>query len=480
MNYYLAVDIGASSGRHVLGYLENGKIMLEEVYRFDNYQVEKNGYQCWDLDYLMGEIIKGLAQCKEIGKIPKTMGIDTWAVDYCLLDENKKMIGNSVSYRDRRTQKMKELSEKTVSATELYSKTGIQFQPFNTLFQLLSQKQCELEILEKAEYFLMIPEYLNFLLTGKMMNEYTNASTTNLVNAKEKTWDYGLIEKFGFPRKLFKQLHLPTEEIGNFTEEIKEKVGFDCTVILPATHDTASAFVAVPSVNENSIFISSGTWSLIGVENEEAITSEKSRELNFSNEGGAEYRFRYLKNIMGLWIIQSARRELNGVSYVKKQGSDEAESVKKYSFDDLVDLAKEAVHFNSVIDVDDESFLSPDSMIEAIKEYCLKTKQEVPQTVGEIFKCIYISLANKYAKSVKELEMITQKEYEQINIVGGGSKDEYLNQLTAQITGKKVLAGPFESTSLGNIAVQMIAKNEVSDIVSVRKVIKNSFEVKLY
>ncbi|NLS85300.1 MAG: rhamnulokinase [Ruminococcaceae bacterium] len=458
MNYYLAVDIGAASGRHMLGHVENGKICLEEMYRFENNLIEKNGHLCWDTSALFDSIIKGMQACKAAGKIPVTMGIDTWAVDFALLDANDNLIGDTVAYRDKRTEGMKS----AYPFDELYAKTGIQYQPFNTVYQLLALKKEAPQLLQNAQSLLMIPDYFGFLLTGVKKQEYTNATSTALVNAAEKTWDMPLIDALGLPQKLFGELSMPKTAVGNLSDEIKNKVGFDCTVVLPATHDTGSAFLAVPARDDNAVYISSGTWSLLGVENEAPLTSPQSAAANFTNEGGFEYRYRYLKNIMGLWMIQSIRRNLD----------------KKYSFAELEQMAREAGGFDSIVDVNDESFLAPTSMIDAVKAYCEATNQAVPSTIGETVQCVYKSLALGYAEAIKQLSALTGKKYTSINIVGGGSKDGYLNELTAKATGLTVFAGPTEGTALGNLMAQMIAKNEYKSLHAARAAIKLSFEIK--
>ena len=475
--YYLAIDIGASSGRHILGSVENGKIVLEEVFRFDNKQVHKNGHDCWDMDNLWNGILGGLKACKELGKIPKTVGIDTWGVDYVLLDENDKPVGDAVAYRDSRTAGMDAVVEQAIPAELLYEKTGIQKQLFNTIYQLAALKNEHPEQLEKAKSLLMIPDYFNFLLTGVKKQEYTNATTSNLVNAKEKKWDREIIERLGLPQGLFGELAMPGTVVGEFTEAIREEVGYSATVILPATHDTGSAFLAVPAKDDNAAYLSSGTWSLLGVENAEPITTEESRKQNFTNEGGAWYRFRYLKHIMGLWMIQSIRRELNGTAYVAGRTSKYADG-KQWSFPDLIEAAKGAAGFISVVDANDDSFLAPESMIDAIKAYCEKTGQAVPETVGEIMQCVYRSLAKLYREAVQGLSAITGRTYTSLNIVGGGCQDMYLNQLTANATGLAVYAGPVEGTAIGNLVVQFIAAGEFEDLQSTRNAIKGSFDIK--
>ena len=475
--YHLAIDIGASSGRHILGHVEGGKMILEEVYRFDNIQVSREGHDCWDIDELITHVIAGIAECKKVGKIPATMGIDTWGVDYVLLDKDGNRICDAVAYRDSRTKGMKEELEKTLPFEKLYEKTGIQYQPYNTIYQLMAHKMEHPEHFDVAERFLMIPEYLNYMLTGAMENEYTNASTTALLNAEAKTWDKEILDVIGIPHKIFGELKLPTTAIGGFSQEIQDKVGFDCQVILPATHDTGSAFMAVPAKNDTSVYISSGTWSLLGVENSMPITNKVSMDANFSNEGGFDYRFRYLKNIMGLWMIQSIRRELNGQAYVKNK-SQVKESDKKYSFAELEALARECADFASVIDVDKEAFLAPDSMIEAVKDECRASGQAVPEKVGEIMQCVYVSLAKKYAKSIKELEEITGKTYTCIHVVGGGSRDGYLSELTKKETGLPVFTGPIEGTALGNLMAQFIKTDEFSSLLEAREHIYESFDIK--
>ena len=477
MQYYLAIDIGASSGRHILGHVENDRMVLEEVYRFDNLQQTKNGHDCWDMDNLWSGIVGGLKACKNAGKIPKTVGIDTWAVDFVLFDENDQVIGDTVAYRDNRTEGMKQIVNRIVPADELYAKTGIQYQPFNTIYQLTALKHEHPEQLEKAKWMLMIPEFFNFKLTGVKCNEYTNASSTNLVNAAGKCWDRDVIERLGLPAEIFHELATPGTVLGGLLPEIQAEVGFDTTVILPATHDTGSAFLAVPAVDDNAVYLSSGTWSLLGVENEQPITTMESMAQNFTNEGGAWYRYRYLKNIMGLWMIQSVRRELNGVAYV--QGKKEVSaSQKKWSFPDLIAAAREAEDFTSVVDVNRDCFLSPDSMIDAIRAECERTNQPAPQTVGQIMQCIYTSLSLCYRDAIRSLEKLTGKCYTSINIVGGGSQDDYLNQRTATAVGLPVYAGPVEGTAIGNLMIQMIFAGEIESLQAARDMVRRSFTIK--
>lgn len=461
--YYLAIDIGASSGRHIIAEMVDGKIVIEEVYRFWNGMEEKDGSLCWDVKRLFKEIVSGLKKCKEIGKIPSYMGIDTWAVDYVLLDENDTILGNTYGYRDSRTQGMDAKVYEIISLEDLYKRTGIQKQIFNTIYQLMAVKVQQPENLARAKSMLMIPDYFNFLLTGEKKTEYTNASTTQLLNPETKDWDYELIELLGFNKEIFGEISKPGVLVGNFTAEIQEEVGFDCQVVLPATHDTGSAVLAVPTNDDNGIYISSGTWSLMGVERMEADCSLESMKENFTNEGGYDYRFRYLKNIMGLWMIQSVKKEFE----------------EELSFGEICSRAsKETIA--SIVDCNDDCFLAPKSMIQAVKDFCEKTNQQVPQTVGEIAAVIYNSLAKCYKDTIIGMEAVTGKVYDRIHVVGGGANAGYLNELTAKYTGKDVYAGPTEATALGNLMVQMMYAGELKNLVEARSCIRNSFEIVKY
>lgn len=354
--YFLAVDIGAFSGRHILGKAEDGKIALEEIYRFPNGMKNLDGTLCWDVEELWGHMVQGLKECGRLGKIPAAMGIDTWAVDYVLLDGEDKVTGKTVGYRDGRTQGMDEEVGRLISPEELYGRTGIQKQIFNTIYQFMAVKKENPEYLEQAQTMLMIPDYLHYRLTGNKCQEYTNATTTQLVSPETKAWDYDLIERLGYPKKWFGDLSMPGTLVGELSEAVEKEVGFSCQVVLPGTHDTASAVAAVPSNEEDVLYISSGTWSLMGTERLEADCSETSREHNFTNEGGYAYRFRYLKNIMGLWMIQSVKKEL-------------ARAGEDYSFAQLCQMAEEE-SIKSLVDCNDDCFLAPDSMIQAVKDFC--------------------------------------------------------------------------------------------------------------
>jgi rhamnulokinase len=461
--YSVAVDIGASSGRLILGYLENGLLKLDEIHRFENKIVKKGDSYCWEADKLFQEIKNGLKKCKELGIKLDSIGIDTWAVDFVLLDEQDQPLTDAVSYRDPRTDGMMERVFEKIMKERLYLETGIQFQKFNTIYQLYSIKQNSPEILDKAKSFLMIPDYFNYLLTGKKANEYTNATSTQLVNAFTKKWDHDLLDVLGINQEMFQEIKTPKTVLGSLKEELVSELGFDLQVILPATHDTGSAVIAVPEENE-TIYISSGTWSLIGVENYFPICVTKALDYNFTNEGGINYQYRFLKNIMGLWMIQEVKRNYNN----------------EYSFAELVDMAREAKDFKAIVNVNDDRFLKPENMVQEIMNYCVETSQSIPGTPGEVAKCVYDSLAVSYQDAVKEIEEIFEKRFEKINVIGGGCQNEMLNQLVADVTKKEVYAGPVEATAIGNIVAQLMALDEIQDIKEARTIIKKSFEVKKY
>jgi rhamnulokinase len=461
MEYYLAIDIGASSGRHILGSVENGKLKLEEIYRFENGISKVGSEYCWDIDKLFKNIKIGIKKCAEIGKIPKSIGIDTWAVDFVLLDENDDILGNAVSYRDDRTEGVMEEVFKVIPKDMMYLYTGIQFQRFNSIYQLLAIKKNNPEILEKAKTFLMIPDYLNFLLTGKKVSEYTNATTTQLVNSFDRTWDPKILDDLGIKKDIFQEIKLPKTRLGTLRSELASEFGFDMEVVLPATHDTGSAFISSVCNDSDSLYLSSGTWSLIGLENRFPLCVPQTMEYNFTNEGGIDYRYRFLKNIMGLWVIQEVSRNLEN----------------KYSFSELVELARAKVDFTSVVDVNDDRFLKPENMIMEIKNYCIETNQNVPEEVGEIAMCVYNSLAHCYQKAVENIEEIFEKKFERINIFGGGCQNNFLNELVAKVTGKEVLAGPVEATAIGNIVAQLLSYNIFKDLGEAREAIKESFNI---
>lgn len=461
--YYLAVDIGASSGRHILSCIKDGKMTLEEIHRFSNGMVNKNGHKVWDVDGLFKEIKIGMKKCVDLGKIPVSMGIDTWAVDYVLIGQNGRRLGDAVAYRDRRTKGMDEEVYQIISEQKLYAATGIQKQIFNTIYQLMALRKQNPEQLDRAKMLLMIPDYFHYLLTGKAVQEYTNASTTQLVDPVTKDWNRELIRKLEYPEDIFQRIELPGYEIGELTKVIQDEVGFNCKVILPATHDTGSAVLAVPAEEDEPLYISSGTWSLMGTELKEANCSKESKANNLTNEGGYNYRFRYLKNIMGLWMIQSVRKEITA----------------DQRFREICEAASKCT-ISSVVDCNDERFFAPENMTKEVQKACEESGQQVPEGITEVASVIYNSLAKCYAKTMREIEALTGKCFNTIHIVGGGANADYLNELTARECKRTILAGPTEATAIGNIAAQMIAADELHDLQDARACIYRSFPIKEY
>lgn len=461
--YYLAIDIGASSGRHILSHLEDGKMVLEEIHRFPNGMVERDGELVWDVDRLFTEIKTGMKKCKELGKVPVSVGIDTWGVDFVLLDEQGKRIGNAVAYRDSRTKGMDEKVYQIIPEAELYARTGIQKQMFNTIYQLMALKEKHPEQLAQAKTMLMIPDYFHYLLTGEAVEEYTEATTGQLVNPDTKDWDRELITRLGYPMGIFQKLVTPGTVLGTLTEEVQKEIGFDCQVVIPATHDTGSAVMAVPTNQEDTLYISSGTWSLMGTELKEANCSPESKEHNLTNEGGYDYRFRYLKNIMGLWMIQSVKKEIAG----------------ELGFGEICDRASKC-DIKSIVDCNDDRFLAPKNMTEEVQAACRESGQQVPEGIAQVAAVIYNSLAQCYAETIREIQEITGKHYNEIHIVGGGANADYLNRLTAAATGVPVYAGPTEATAVGNLAAQMITGGELENLQDARNCIFQSFPIAEY
>ena len=457
MKYYLAIDIGASSGRHIVAHLENGKMVTEEIYRFQNGPQEQIAYDgkmhlTWDAERLFTEILNGLKKAKELGKTPVSVGIDTWGVDYALLDENGKAIGGVYCYRDSRTDETIPQVHKIIPFEKLYERTGIQFASFNTIYQLMHEKQTGR--MDKASFMLNLPDYFHYRLTGVMKQEYTMATTTGMVNAKTHAWDEEIIEKLGYKKELFGELAQPGTVVGEFTDEVSAFVGYKAKVVLPATHDTASAVLAAP-LSAQTPYISSGTWSLLGVEQNAVHASAAAREAGYSNEGSLNGTFRLQINIMGLWMIQQVRHELDD----------------KYSFPELADMAR-ANPVDDEINVNDQKFLAPKSMIDAIEESVGKKL-----TIGEMAYVIYNNLAKYYDYSLKALESVTGEKYETLNIIGGGSKNALLNELTKKYTGKQIITGPAEGTAIGNLMMQMFGLGDITSVQEGREIIKKSFDI---
>lgn len=432
MKYFLAIDIGASSGRHILGHRNSeGEVVLREIYRFANGAERRGDRLYWNIEKLFSCVCEGIAKCRELGIIPESIGIDTWGVDYALLDKNGKIIDGIISYRDDRTLGIPEEVYGIVPKRELYRRTGIAEHTFNTIFQLYEDKKSGR--LASADKMLFVPCYLNYLLTGNAVNEYTFASTTGLLDANTRDWDREMIDLLGLPQKLFDELKQPGDAVGMLDPAI---AGFTCPVVLPACHDTASAVAAVPEGNR--LWISSGTWSLIGIESDSPCTTDEAASAGFTNEGGLDGRIRFLKNIMGLWIIQSVKREYKG----------------KYNYDQLMLFAETSI-YEGTLSVNDSRLLSPESMTEAIEISLAEAGQPKPKDIGDIMKSIYRGLAASYAEAADAIERITGEHFDTVAIIGGGSRDKYLNRLTGDLSRRRVVTGSPEATALGNILVQM-------------------------
>lgn len=437
---YLAIDIGASSGRHMLGKRVNGKIELTEVYRFKNGPKMKNGHLCWDGEQLFRDILTGMKKCAEIGEIPESVAIDCFGVDFVLLDENDNLIGDTVSYRDDRTASVRDEVYSIISDAELFQRTGIASQPFNTIYQLYAVKKESPEDIKRAKTYLMLPEYFNFLLTGVKMNEYTNASTTQLVNATTREYDKELLQMLGLPSEIFGKLNMPSTVVGDLLPEIQSQVGYNCKVVLAASHDTGSAVMTVPN-EDDAIYISSGTWSLMGVLLENANCSEKAKETGFTNEGAFDGKVRFLKNITGFWVVQQLREQIP----------------INESFGEMCVMAEKS-GYTFPIDINSELLFAPKNMKEAVLTQLEKQGAPAPKNVAELLASVYHGMANGYKQAVMELEEITSRTYNTIYIIGGGSQNTFVNRLTEEYTGKKVVAGEIEATAIGNILAQEAVK----------------------
>ena len=458
MKYCLAIDIGASSGRHILCCIDNGKMVLEEIYRFPNAPDKKDGHLVWDTKRLFSHILEGLKKAKELNKIPDSIGIDTWGVDYALIDENGELIGDVYCYRDSRNEVSSKKVHEIIPFEKIYERTGIEFALFNSIYQLYDDKLSGK--INNAKKMLQLPDYFNYLLTGIAKQEYTNATTTSLINKFTHTWDFEIIDKLGLPRQIFGELSQPGNFVGYLSEEVAKIVGYNAKIIQPATHDTASAVLAVPDGGKHQPYISSGTWSLMGVEVPNAITDASFESKSFSNEGGIDYNFRFQTNIMGMWLFQNVKKEVGG----------------DLSFVELTDLAEKST-FDGVFDANDNSFFAPENMTNAIKDYFISRNLEAPKTVGDICRSVFKSLAECYAKTIKGISAITGKEYDCLHIIGGGSKNQLLNKFTAKSTGLKIITGPTEATAIGNALMQLVALGEISSPAKGKDIIKNSFDI---
>lgn len=458
MKTFLAVDIGASSGRHILGFLNGGELTTKEIYRFENGFYEKDGELFWDIDRLCREVTAGLAECKRLGFSPESVAIDTWGVDYVLLGSDGEKLCDPHCYRDNHTLGVVDEVEKTVPFDELYAHTGIQRLTFNSVYRLMCDKKSGL--LSSAETFLSIPDYIVYRLTGNIFCEYTDATTGSLVSVATGEYDSDIIGALGYPQKIFLPLSKPGTDAGLLKPEVAREVGFDCEVVLAASHDTASAVAACPLPKKNGVYISSGTWSLIGSELLSPVTGPSARDAGFTNEGGYGGTFRFLKNCTGMWMFQEIRKSLN----------------KRYSYDELMYMAEESGEDFSEIDVNDPSLLAPDDMLSAVQALCGGGNKSLGHTLNSVYR----SLADSYRVTVENIASVTGIVPAGINIVGGGSVDEYLDKLTAEYTGLPVTAGPVEATALGNIAVQAMARDKSLTLTEMRRIIAASFNTRVF
>ena len=474
--YFFAVDLGATSGRTILGSLADGKFSLEEITRFDNRLIEVGNHFYWDIFALFFEIIAGLKVVAQRGIHIESIGIDTWGCDFVYVDKNGDILRNPLAYRDPHTFGiMEQYFDEKVGKEKVYEKTGIQFMNFNSLFQIYAMRKAGNVALENADKILFIPDALSYMLTGKAICEYTVASTSQILNPVTGDLDTELVESLGLKREQFGKMTAPATVIGTLTEEVQKMTGLEAVpVIAVAGHDTASAVAAVPAKDEKFAYLSSGTWSLMGIETQNAIINGKSYELNFTNEGGIEGTTRFLKNICGMWIYERCRKEWKDEAAAN--GTDQT----LLAHGNLIAEAMKQPAFQSLINPDDTVFANPSSMVAAIQEYCEKTGQHVPQTYGEFCRCIFESLALRYRQIFTWLKDFADFDIDVLHIIGGGSLNQYLNQFTANSCGISVLAGPQEGTAIGNIMLQAKASGLVKDIWEMRQIIANSIELKKF
>lgn len=465
-HYFFAVDLGATSGRTILGGLNDGKIELEELTRFDNNLIQVNGHFYWDIYALYFEIIKGLKAAKQKDVKISSIGIDTWGVDFVCVAEDGS-VSQPIAYRDPHTfDAMNDYLENVLPKEKVYDVTGIQFMNFNSIFQLYAMRRAGNSALKNAQKILFIPDALSYMLTGNMVCEYTIASTAQLLDPRTKQLDPTLLASLGLTQSKFGRMVNPGDLVGTLTAEVQKATGLGAIpVVAVAGHDTGSAVAAVPAKNEKFAYLSSGTWSLMGIETPEAIINKVSYDRNFTNEGGIEGTTRFLKNICGMWLYERCRQEWTDAP--KSHPELQAEAMKQPAF-------------QSLINPDDPTFANPSSMVEAIQEYCRKTGQHVPEGYAEICRCIFDSLALRYRQVFSYLSEMASFPIEVLHIIGGGSLNNYLNQFTANSCGVEVLAGPQEGTALGNIMVQAKAAGDVKDLWDMRRVIANSLELKRF
>lgn len=471
---YIAVDMGASSGRHVAGLFDGSRLELAEVHRFENGPSHAAGRMYWNLLSQWSHVRDGLRRAAgSYGDRVASVGVDTWGVDFVLLGRGDEILGNPYHYRDARTNGILERAFNLVPRDEIFAATGLQFMQFNTLFQLLAMREQDSPLLDVAESLLMMPDAFHWLLTGERANEFTDATTSQCYDPQRRTWATALIERFGIPAKIFGRVVPPGTTLGPLINAVADDTQLSgVNVVLPGTHDTASAVMAVPAASKSGTrpdwcYISSGTWSLMGVETPQPVVNDLCRELNFTNEGGVGGTTRLLKNIAGLWLVQECRRIWN-------------QSGRNFGWHDLTLLAAQAPPLRSIINPDDASFLAPPDMAEAIRSYCQRTGQPVPESEGAVIRCALEGLALKYRQVLGWLEQLVGGRIETIHIVGGGTQNHQLCQMAADACGRRVVAGPVEATAIGNLMMQSVAAGDVGSIAEAREVIRRSFSVETY
>lgn len=468
-NSYLAVDLGAESGRVMAGHFDGSKIKLEQFHRFPNGPIRLAGTLRWNLIGLWSEIQKGLQKAaSELTSEARSVGVDTWGVDYVLMNRSEELLGTAWNHRDSRTDGMIDKACQKVPRSQIFAETGMQFLQINSLFQLLAMQESDPELLASADCFLMVPDFFHWCLSGSRVVEFTNATTSQMLNATSRQWAFDLLRKFELPTEIFPEVVAPGTDLGTLRSDVADFTGLGkLNVVAPATHDTGAAVAAVPTAHTgkaNWAYISSGTWSLLGVEVQDAILTEEALRRNVTNEGGVDGTYRLLKNIMGLWLVQRCK-----VAFAAK-GQD-------IDYAELTRLAAEAPAFRSIVDPDQSCFLGPPDMTVAIAEECKRTGQPVPETVGQFVRCALESLALKYRAVVGWLEGLTGTPIEVIHIVGGGSKNHLLNQFAADASGRPVVAGPVEATALGNVMIQARSAGDVSSLADIRDVVRKSEQI---
>jgi len=477
---YLAMDLGAESGRGMMGTLTNGKLVLSEVHRFQtgatglptmyphiaaNKGRSDRSY-VWNFINFWGDVKESITKASKEAQL-SSMGVDTWGVDFALLDRDGLLLSTPYHYRDERNDGMMEEAFSRMPKEMIYNITGIQFMQINTLFQLFSMVVNDSPVLKQADKFLMVPDLIHYWLTGKAVAEFTEATTTQIIDTRNGNWSPEIIKAMGFPQHIFPEIVMPGTILGSIRSSIAEELGVELKVVAPPSHDTGSAVAAVPAADDNFVWISSGTWSVVGINSPNPVINDQSFESNLTNEGGVMGKYRFSKNVMGLWLVQQCRRRW------KKDGKD-------YSYTQLTDFARSAPAFKTLVDPDYSGFLKVGDMVQQITDYCQLTAQPIPQTEGEMIRAILQGLALRYRFVIEHLELVSGRQVSTIHIVGGGTKNTLLNQFTADATGKQVVTGPIEATATGNLITQAIAMGDIADWQAGAEVIRNSFEINVY